>query len=158
MEGKYYARMKSSLTRKRVLKDPKFQLTRIHAVLLGEASTIASRIYRRINGERKKHALYREMTGRAIYMLREGKDKEAVFQCLSGQYLKLQPIAKVAPELHRKKVVKGDKPSYMDKIHFSTPEIKRTYSVANTTLLPAKRRRRCSRAMDRWGKQHEAGP
>jgi hypothetical protein len=87
MEGVYYARMKSSLTRKRVLKSAAFRLTRAHATILGEASKIASRVYRLVPKAQRKHILYREMTGKAIYLLREGKDKEAVFQRLSALYL-----------------------------------------------------------------------
>ena len=99
------------------------------------------------------------MTGKAIYMLREGKDKEAVFQCLSEQYVKAQPVEQIAPPLRRKEVVKGEKPSsYTDKIHLPAPELKKAYRVANTTSLPAKRRRRCFRGVDGWGRQRAAGP
>lgn len=102
MEGKYYVRQKSSLTRKRVLRDPKFQLTRVYAALLGEASKIASHVYRLIAGEQKKHALYREMTGKAIYMLREGKDAHEVYEILCRQYL--QPKKEAVAGISGKKV------------------------------------------------------
>lgn len=82
MEGIYYARMKSSLTRKRVLREATFLKTRIHAATFGEASQIASLVYELIPKVQKGPCLYREMTGKAIYLLREGKDKEAVFQNL----------------------------------------------------------------------------
>ncbi|TAN15269.1 MAG: hypothetical protein EPN37_09945 [Chitinophagaceae bacterium] len=55
MDGVYYARMKSSLTRKRVLKNAAFRLTRAHAATLGEASKIASRVYRLISKVQRKH-------------------------------------------------------------------------------------------------------
>lgn len=87
MGGKYYARKKSSLTRERVMKSPAFRRTREHAATLAEASRIASKVYRLVRGEDKAYTLYREMTGKAICLLREGKSKEAVFQCLSSQYL-----------------------------------------------------------------------
>jgi hypothetical protein len=125
MHGKYYIRMKSALTRKRVLKDPKFQLTRVHAVTLGEASKIASRVYRLITGEQKKHALYREMTGKAIYLLREGKDKEAVFLWLSGQYLEPEPVEKVTSELPKKEVVKSKRRWDIVRFVVSVPKLKK---------------------------------
>lgn len=84
-EGEYYVRTKSSLTRQRVMKSPAFRLTRKYAALLGEASKIASAVYRQITGEEKKHALYREMTGKAMRMLREGKEKEEVARVLNEQ-------------------------------------------------------------------------
>jgi hypothetical protein len=90
MEGKYYLRMKSSLTRQRVLKNTAFRRTREHAATLGEASKIASRVYRLMPKEDKKHALYREMTGKAIYLLRGGKDKETIFQHLCKEYVKTE--------------------------------------------------------------------
>jgi hypothetical protein len=102
--------MTSSLTRKWVLKDPKFQLTRVHAALLGEASKMASAVYRLISGEQKKHALYQEITGKAIYMLREGEEKEAVFENLSEQYLCTESVRQAASVLHEKEVTKSGRP------------------------------------------------
>ncbi|TAN01968.1 MAG: hypothetical protein EPN39_00865 [Chitinophagaceae bacterium] len=152
MEGQYYARRKSSLTRKRVLKDPKFLLTRVHAVLLGEASKIASRVYRQITGERKKHALYREITGKAIYLLREGKDKEAAFEILCGQYLKPEPTEQVASVTLRKDIAAGEKLRNTPTIPL--PTLKSTYFP----LPPPRRRRRRFIAMAHWEKQYALGP
>ena len=58
MEGKYYVRLKSSLTGKRVKKDPSFKRTMQYAALLGSASAIASAVYRALP-ESKGIALYR---------------------------------------------------------------------------------------------------
>lgn len=104
MEGKYYVRMKSSLTRERVLKHAAFRRTREHAATLGEASQIASKVYRLMKKEFRNHALYREMTGRAIYLLREGKDKEEALQYLKGQYSEKKPVSQVVQEreIHEK--------------------------------------------------------
>lgn len=87
IEGKAFVRMKNSLTRKLVMNDPAFRRTREYAALLGKAPKIASGVYRQITGERKKHSLYQEMTGKAMRMLREGKEKEVVVQDLFGRYL-----------------------------------------------------------------------
>lgn len=143
MEGQYYARMKSSLTRKRVLKDPKFQLTRVHAVLLGKASKIASGVYRQITGERKKHALYREITGKAIYLLREGKDKEEAFEILCGQYLKPEPMVEQATPATCKEAVVKDKKSLFGMVIAGVPmpELRKVY-MEDIPLLRVRRRKR----------------
>ncbi len=145
MEGNYYARLKSSLSRKRVLKDPKFQLTRVHAALLGEASKIASRVYRLIRGEHKKHALYREITGKAIYMLREGKDKEAVFETLCGQYLKPEPVKEVTPDVPGN-VAKKDSRA-CGKVRVAVPGLRKAYTPIR--LQTGRRRRRFMALYDR---------
>jgi hypothetical protein len=153
MHGNYYARMKSSLSRKRVLKDPKFQLTRVHASLLGEASKIASRVYRLITGEREKHTLYREITGKAIYLLREGKDKEDTFEILCGQYLKPEPVKEITPEIQNKGVEKDGRGC--SKVRVAAPGLRKVY--APIRLKTAKRRRRFTAAVDRR-KQLTQGP
>ena len=82
MQGEYYVRMKSRLTRKRVLESPRFALTRIHAIQLAEASRIASLIYRQIPKEEKSIKLFRTIVGKAKVMLSEGKEKEEVLNLL----------------------------------------------------------------------------
>jgi hypothetical protein len=153
MHGNYYVRRKSSLTRKRVLKDPKFQLTQVHAALLGEASKIASRVYRLITGERKKHALYREITGKAIYLLKEGKDKEDTFEILCGQYLNPEPVKEMAPEI-RSKVVEKDGRACR-KVRVAVPGLRKVHVPIR--LQTGKRRRRFVVAFDRR-KQLTQGP
>jgi len=78
MQGEYYVRMKSRLTRKRVLESPRFALTRLHANQLAEASRIASLIYMQIPKEEKGIKLFRTIVGKAKVMLMEGKEKEEV--------------------------------------------------------------------------------
>lgn len=126
MNGKYYARLKSSLTRKRVLKDAAFRRTREHAATLGEASKIASRVYRLIPRENRKQALYREMTGKAIYLLREEKGQEEVFQSLSKVYLNPEPLPE--PKITAKKSrVKTRKEHYTGRSYFPAPKLKERY-------------------------------
>jgi len=71
MDGKFYARKKSSLSKKRVLTDPRFQNTIAHAQLLGKASAIASKFYRTIEKERHSRELYRSIVGKVMKVLRE---------------------------------------------------------------------------------------
>src|SRR6476646_2080289 len=78
MYDTYYARMKSSLSRKKVLTSPRFALTRMHANQLAEASQIASQLYRSIPKEKRNMQLFRAFVGKAKLLLAEGKDKEVV--------------------------------------------------------------------------------
>jgi hypothetical protein len=70
----YYARTKSSLNGTRVKSDPAFGKTMIYAGLLKEASLLASAVYRGLARDKRIHALYRQLTGEAMRLLREGKN------------------------------------------------------------------------------------
>ncbi|MGH2644270.1 MAG: hypothetical protein ACRDE2_09995 [Chitinophagaceae bacterium] len=127
MNDSYYVRMKSSITRKQVMKDPAFRRTREHAALLGEASKIASGVYRQITGERKKHAIYRELTGKAMRLLKEGRDKEAVFQILDGLYLKKEVEEKIPKNPQRENLGGSKKIGGFRHIHYPVPVLKITF-------------------------------
>ena len=85
MDGTYYARMKSSLSRKKVLTSPSFALTRMHANQLAEASKIASQLYRSIPKEKRNMPLFRSIVGKSKILLAEGKDKEVVIEILMNE-------------------------------------------------------------------------
>src|SRR5262245_4887417 len=76
LEGHYYDRMKSSLDRKRVLRDKAFQRTMENARVLGLASKTASLIFRATAKEKRDHGLFRRLTGMVMRMLRQGKTRE----------------------------------------------------------------------------------
>jgi hypothetical protein len=78
MDGKYYARRKSTLSRKRVKRDPRFALTRKYAALLGQASQIAAGVYRLLPRAQKTLALYRAMTGQAMGLLKRGQSETEI--------------------------------------------------------------------------------
>lgn len=99
MKGQYYARMKSSLTGRRVKKDPAFKRTMQNANILGEASRIASAVYRSVKGEQKSKELYRTMTGIAIRMLKQGFPAMKVLAIMEGQFL--QPRVAAVKEIPR---------------------------------------------------------
>lgn len=88
MEGKFYARLKSSLTGKRVKKDPRFKRTMEYAGMLVIASRLASRCYRSLPEETKVHEMYRALTGMAMKMLKVGMDAEEIAMHLEGVYKK----------------------------------------------------------------------
>jgi hypothetical protein len=75
MGDEWYARLKSSLTGKRVKKDPRFRRTMEFASFLSTASKIASEIYRTLP---KQRGLYRKITGMAMQLLKKGIAKEVV--------------------------------------------------------------------------------
>jgi hypothetical protein len=88
MQGEYFVRMKSRLTRKRVLESPRFALTRMHANQLAEASRIASLIYSQIPKEVKSIKLFRSIVGKAKILLVEGKDREQILRHLNSEFVK----------------------------------------------------------------------
>lgn len=78
MEGKFYVRQKSSLTRKRVKTDVAFANTMQYAKLLGKASKIASAFYKSIPAEKKLPGLYKRLTGMVMQLLKEGTDEAVI--------------------------------------------------------------------------------
>lgn len=72
MNGKYYARMKSSLTAKKVKTHPHFALTRLYAKWLGEASKLASEVYRSLPVEERKYAVFCRLKTMAYKLVKEG--------------------------------------------------------------------------------------
>ncbi|WP_074240711.1 hypothetical protein [Chitinophaga niabensis] len=69
----YYVRLKSSLTGKRVKKDPRFKRTMEFASFLSTASKIASEIYCIMP---KQRGLYRRIVGMAMQLLKLGIERE----------------------------------------------------------------------------------
>jgi hypothetical protein len=87
MWGKVYYRKKSSLTRKRVLKDRKFEKTRKHASEMGRAARIGSVIYKAMPEDIKDRWIYRAITGEAASLLYQGKEEEEVKAFLWKKYI-----------------------------------------------------------------------
>ena len=85
MDGIFYARMKSSLSRKKVLTSPRFALTRVHANQLAEASKIASQLYRQIPKQERNVQQFRALVGQAKVLFAQGKDKEVVIEILMNE-------------------------------------------------------------------------
>lgn len=96
MNGKYYARKKSSLTGKRVKKDPAFKLTMMYAGWLKKASKIAAAVYQLLNEEEREHSQYRTMTGIAMKMLKAGVEPDVIADHLLEQYM--PPVLYVTEE------------------------------------------------------------
>lgn len=78
MNGIGYVRSKSKLTGKRVKKSPKFKKTMELAHKLGEASRLASTLYRAVEPKNKSIRLFRLITGMVITGFRKGNTEEEV--------------------------------------------------------------------------------
>lgn len=94
MDGKYYQRRKSSLSGKRVKRDPVFKRTMKYAGLLGQASKLAGSIYRSVPLKDRKHALYRQMTGEAMRMLKQEMDTAHIEEQLKKKYVTIIIVEK----------------------------------------------------------------
>jgi hypothetical protein len=86
MYGKYYIRSRSSLTGKRVKKDPAFRKTMAYAALLANASHIASGVYVALPVQHKKLKLFRKLTGEAMTWLKYEWKEEDITAYLLKQY------------------------------------------------------------------------
>ena len=84
MQRKHYARLKSSLSSKRVKTSAAFKKTMMDAALLAHASRIASAVYRVLPKERKGRKLYQQLTGMAMQLLKKGITKEDVIALLKN--------------------------------------------------------------------------
>jgi hypothetical protein len=84
LEGKYYVREKSSLSRKHVLKDPAFKKTMESAGLLGRASVIASKLYQSMDKKKRSRRLYQMLTGKVIILLKDGKNEQEIISMLKN--------------------------------------------------------------------------
>jgi hypothetical protein len=82
MHGKHYARLKSSLSGKRVKTSTGFKNTMQYAALLANASRIGSIVYRLLPKERRARRVYQQLTGRAMQLLKKGIEKKVVIVML----------------------------------------------------------------------------
>jgi hypothetical protein len=92
MKGEYYARTKSSLDRKRILRDPRFQRFRECSKVFGRASKLASQLYKLFPKEQRKHGVYGKLTGELNLLFREGKTSEQAVEILMRKYLHVKIV------------------------------------------------------------------
>jgi hypothetical protein len=87
MDGHYYVRKKSRLTREMVLTHENFKMTRYHANLMVCASKIASSIYSDLPIDWRQFWMFRSFTGEAFTMLKEGAPAQGVYDYLWQTYV-----------------------------------------------------------------------
>lgn len=78
INGTGYLRSKSNLTGKRVKNSPEFKKTMELARKLGEASTLASLLYKTVPANQKSIRLFRLITGMVITGFRKGNNEDEV--------------------------------------------------------------------------------
>jgi len=83
MRGQAFVRKASSLTAEQVKTAPEFKQTMAWAELLKAASRLGGAVYSMLAPSRKKHQLYRTLTGMAMRLLKQGKtDGETVVELM----------------------------------------------------------------------------
>lgn len=87
MDGEYYVRRKSSLTREKVLTHPDFERTRLYANMLAVASKIASSIYSDLPLHWRQFWMYRSFTGEAFTLLEGGSTAQEAYDYLWITYV-----------------------------------------------------------------------
>lgn len=87
MDGKYYVRKKSRLTRQKVLTHKAFRKTRYYANLLGIASQIASSIYSDLPLHWRQFWMFRSFTGEAFSLMEEGLSPQEAYTYLWHTYI-----------------------------------------------------------------------
>ncbi|AXY74894.1 hypothetical protein D3H65_13250 [Paraflavitalea soli] len=87
MFGRYYIRSRSSLTGKRVKKDPAFRKTMQYAALLAKASPIALKVYALVPLRYKKHTLRCKITGEVMTWLKYGWNETDIIEWLAQKYV-----------------------------------------------------------------------
>ncbi len=87
MDGKYYVRKKSRLTREKVLKHHTFAKTRFYADRLVIASKIASSIYSDLPTDWRQFWMFRDFTGEAMTMLDNDLTPQEAYNYLWHTYV-----------------------------------------------------------------------
>ncbi|MDF2191855.1 hypothetical protein [Paraflavitalea sp. CAU 1676] len=107
MREKYFVRTRSSLTAKRVKKDPAFRNFMKHADWMAVASPIASAVYWQVPPPFRKKSLFRKLVGQAQTWLKYGWKASDVYEYLLQQYAGVQVIAEEEPPTPLRKHVGG---------------------------------------------------
>src|SRR5882672_1298900 len=87
MHGEYFVRTKSSLTAERVQKDPCFTATMWQAAIMAHASKIGSAAYAAIPAFCREYKHYRQLTGKANLLLKQGLHEDEIFIRLIEKFI-----------------------------------------------------------------------
>jgi hypothetical protein len=118
MYGRYFVRMKSSLTAERVKTDDCFAATRWQASIMAQASRIGSAAYALIPPFSREYRYYRILTGKANLLLKKGLHEDEIIMRLIDKYvvpLKKQALRENRRKLNRekKKRTRNTRPPYL---------------------------------------------
>ena len=87
MDGQYYVRKKSRLTREKVLTHPSFRMTMLYANMLACASKIASSIYSDLPINWRQFWMFRSFTGEALSLIDKGATPQEAYDYLWDTYV-----------------------------------------------------------------------
>ena len=80
-------RSRTSLTGERVKNDPAFEGFRKSGERMKQASAIASELYNRIPKDLKRFSMFRQLTGEALKMMKQGRNREEIVEKLQVLYI-----------------------------------------------------------------------
>ncbi|HYH16686.1 MAG TPA: hypothetical protein VD794_15755 [Flavisolibacter sp.] len=83
MGESYYIRMKGDYNKKRMQKPGAYPLMHLKQNEFGQASKLASRVYRTLPRKERRKALYNALTREAVQLLRKGKRAEVIVEILT---------------------------------------------------------------------------
>lgn len=92
MEGAYYVRMKSSLTRKRFFKDAAFEGSRRSSNRLAVGSKLASSVYKSFPEKKRRYSVFCALKSLAIKLLKEQRSEQAVLMQLQQKVRKMERV------------------------------------------------------------------
>jgi hypothetical protein len=104
MEGKYYVRMKSSLTGKKFWKRKAFERSRQSCKRFSEGNKLASKLYRMIREEKRVCKLFCFLKKRAIQLLKDGKTSSEAEEMLMDHLMEFGMNGKTGSTKCTKKV------------------------------------------------------
>jgi hypothetical protein len=99
MEGRYYVRMKSSLTRKKFRKHKAFERSRASCKRFSEGNKLASKLYRMIEKNKRIYKLFCFLKKRSIMLLKEGKSLIEVEEILMDYLMEFGLVESIKPIL-----------------------------------------------------------
>ncbi|HEY0751444.1 MAG TPA: hypothetical protein VGD26_09815 [Chitinophagaceae bacterium] len=100
MEGKYYARKKSSLTGTKYRTHKSFEGSRRSNGRFGMGNKIASQVYREIPEQEREYELFCKMKSASIAMIKAGKEESDVIEGLRV----LKPLIKLKKPYSKNKI------------------------------------------------------
>ena len=116
MYGKYYVRMKSSLTAERVKTDACFAATMWQASVMARASRIGAAAYAAIPVFCREYRYYRQLTGKANLLLKKGlHEDEIIMRLIMGFVipLKKQALKEERRQHNKARRKRTIKPAYL---------------------------------------------
>jgi len=116
MYGRYYVRMKSSLSAERVKTDACFAATMWQASIMSQASKIGSAAYALIPAFCREYRHYRMLTGKANILLKKGLHEDEIIMRLIEKYvipIKKQAIRENRREQNKRKRNRNARPPYL---------------------------------------------